>query len=413
MLNNLPRPPVLAVLQQHMDEAGFATVNRQADIWNPVYEKEDLDHTHERIRAHLEGLQVAGKHAIKLAFELLEKWESESEVFLCTYLLNNAESSSENHQYYLTLVEYIEQNEEFIEPASLALTWAQTDSKFVVAKFWWESSSEHLKAAAFNAMITFELANINDVIQTAFNNSSIYLKQRACRIVGEGCYHDFSNDLRSILNEQNAELRYEAAIALTLLNEADQQSWNTLIETLPLFEDEMLQRGIMIWAMFAPPELFQQWYLNHKGKPEQYRSLLWALAYRGDSQYLELITRFIVNNLEPRLAAYVFGHITGLDLDDEEFYLPEEDEDEQDEDDEQDTLDDDSGLVKPDANKIIAWFKSNQGNFSSTENYLAGKPLSESAEEVLEVGTQTQRIQAAAFLTVSKKESYLRDALHR
>ena len=88
--------------------------------------------------------------------------------------------------------------------------------------------------------------------------------------------------------------------------------------------------------------------------------------------------------------------------------MPEDDSDDDEESDEldKDSSDDDSGLAKPDAKKIINWFKSNQENFSSSETYLAGKPLSENAEEILELGTQTQRIQAAAFLTVSQKSNY-------
>ena len=55
---NPNRSPVLAIVQQHCEEAAFCWLRRQDGLWSPVYRREHLARVDQLLDAHLEGLRV-------------------------------------------------------------------------------------------------------------------------------------------------------------------------------------------------------------------------------------------------------------------------------------------------------------------------------------------------------------------
>ena len=78
-------PIIPSIIEQHAEEAAFLWLLRDAAIYQPHYDLEDLVELDERIEAHLDGLRLANNTGWETAQSALS-WEEPGEVFTAAVL---------------------------------------------------------------------------------------------------------------------------------------------------------------------------------------------------------------------------------------------------------------------------------------------------------------------------------------
>ena len=83
----ISRPVNQAILSQHLEEAAFYWLRRQAGVWSPAFDRSEIGRIDGLLDAHLEGLRIAGAVAVEPAIRNLNRWKTADEAFVSTYVL--------------------------------------------------------------------------------------------------------------------------------------------------------------------------------------------------------------------------------------------------------------------------------------------------------------------------------------
>lgn len=400
---NIVRPAVRAVLQQHLEDAAFCWLRRQDALWSPLYSRDELGRIDQILDAHLEGLRVAGVEAIAPALENLDRWQTADEAFVSTYVLAHSPTATALAQLEGALVEV----PELVTGAAAALLWAGSDAALPLLQRWWHSTEAPLRRAALPAAMRHPRVKRSTVVLDSEESADTSLRARAHRAIGEWRLDDFSAQARRGLDDVSARCRLEAAAALSLLGDA--VAADRIAEELPALEGRARRRAVLAWAAGATAPAFAAAFNRLVAQPELHRDLIWALAFRGDGAGLPHLAWWLQFPQHARLAAYAIVHVTGLDLEDQGLWLDDDsDEDEhrneKDDDsaddihghaDEGDELDEDDGLLEPDAAGLVAWVERQGDRFVAGQRYLAGEMMENVDISTVPEATQPQRWQLA------------------
>lgn len=388
----LKRPVNRSILNQHVEDTSFCWLRRQEALWRPSYRSPHQQRLDQLLDAHLEGLRIASSASLPIALNNLKRWETADEMFTSTYIMLQQDGEVDWEPLETILKECPSSS----HGATAALLWNTTESTYACLKRWTNSTEPSLRAAATSA-IAIRHANGSLESRTAWvlerlEDPSNAARARALRCIGEWNLSSLARYLHTAATDNDPLCRFESAYAMTWLRM--EQGGSTLLETLPLMTGTKKRRGLLVLALTATTNDFNQWLHSIENQPDSQRDMIWALAFRGDNYALDRLLKLIQIPAYSRLTAYAICHITGLDLDEQGLWHPDAQNDP-----EASYFSEDDGLLIPDPKLLAAWVKRIQTTIPKSTCWLAGKAMTlENAKTVLQTGWQPQRWQAAFII---------------
>lgn len=389
---------VREILRQHIEDASYLWSHRSGNLWSPIFFREHMVRLDNKLDANLEGLRIAGVNAVEQSLKNLMRWQTPEEAFVVTYILAHINDTDA----MTTLEEQLVKKPTLSNGAAAALLWAEPTVTESIIDRWWFSEHDVLRQSAIPAAIIHPELDMETFIQQSAQDAFPGVRLKAYRAIGEWCMSRYRCILEKGIEESNIFCRAEAAASLALLG--DTSVIHFLPDVFQFFQHSRLSRYLLIWSTLCSQPQFESWLAHCNGK-EEYRSMLWALAFRGQASSLTELKKFIQYGYEPALATYIVSHITGVDLEEEgllEIIGPED----------KDDLDDEAnpyeaGIPSPNVDAIISWIDKHTDDFPPDCCCIAGSPIKDLAGDIFNSGTQPQRWQAALHLTLDGKKGAL------
>jgi len=396
------------IVEQHREETAHLLIQR----WNLLTGSDvrlwALVRLDERLAAHVDGLRVAGKFGMELA------WNAAVEQGFCgpdsfaAFLLSLEQKNVDGFMQAL------------VETPSPAAT------KVAAAAYGWTSSQflqgtiKNLLASdiPFYRQIGITACALHRVdpgaaLSSATQDENIPLRARALKTAGELGRSDLLPLCEALVTHQDAAIRFWAAWSTALMGSQNSvaclgefglqpgpHQWralNLLLKALPVPEAHVYLQTVSQSIQQHPTDL---------------RALIHGASVTGDPFYIPWLIKQMDDLKLTRLAGEAFSFITGLDL----AYLdltrtPPEDFESGPNDDPDDPnvdLDPDDNLPWPDPVKIAQWWQQNQQRFQNGSRYFMGAPVTrQHCIHVLKEGYQRQRIAAAQYLCLLQPGSVL------
>lgn len=397
----LQRPVNHHILSQHIEEAAFCWLRRQEALWRPSYRCSHLQRLDQLLDAHLEGLRVAGPAALPIAIGNLERWKTPDEVFACTYTLLQQGSAVD----WSALERVLEARPATAKGAAAALIWSSTSIAEDCLKRWGDSTIAALRAASASAFAVTFGSDVPSVHSTwlakALADTSATVRARALRCIGEWRLPAQAKHLQAAFNGDEPLCRFESAYAMAWLGMPEADA--ALLETLPLMQGSRQRRALLLFALTAQPNAFESWIQQAQADPAQCRALIWSLAFRGNALALTKLLEYLHTPQYARLAGYAIAHITGLDMDEQGLWKPEDQHAE-------DTphFSEDDGLLVPDVERLTDWVTRYTASMSRGAYLLGGQNMHpDHARPLLQAGWQPQRWQASVLLDMADRRQQL------
>jgi len=398
---------VPAIVRQHIDDASYLWSHRSSNLWSPLFSRQHMVRLDHKLDANLEGLRIAGANGVEQSCKNLERWQTPEDAFVVLYILAHIDNAEAMAKLEAQLVE----KPVLSNGAAAALLWAAPSIAQPVIDRWWFSEHDVLRLAAIPAAIVHPDIDMEAFIRQSAEDASPGVRLKAYRGIGEWRLHKFKDILALGVEESNIFCRAEAAASLALLG--DSSKLHILPGVFHYFQHNRLRRYLLVWSALSSPEQFESWFIRYRGKKEQYRDALWALAFHGRGASLARLRSFIQHGYEVTLAAYVVSHITGVDLESEGLLLTPGNSDDDDRQDAKKPYD--VGLLTPDSDGVIDWIDKHMSDYPADRCNIAGGEVSTLADQIFHAGTQPQRWQAALYLTLDDQAgalpSLLRPAL--
>jgi len=387
----LRRPVISHILGQHAEEAAFYWLRRQEALWRPSYRCSHQQRLDQLLDAHLEGLRVAAPAALPIVLDNLQRWKTPDEVFASTYTLLHGGAVD-----WSPLERVLEAQPSSASGAAAALIWSPGPEAQACMQRWSESAIPALRAAAAAA---YAVLHANDSpaargawLEKTLSDPASQVHARALRCIGEWRLPELAENIYKAWTGKDTLCRFESAYAMAWLGLA--QADAAMLETLPHMQGNRQRRAALLFALTAQPEAFTTWVQQAQADPVQSRLLIWSLAFRGDAFALTKLLEYLYMPHLTQLAAYAICHVTGLDLDKEGLWRPEEQNDPQ-----APHYSEDDGLLVADTAPLVDWVQRYIASMPRGSRRLAGKDMSpENAQPLLLSGWQPQRWQAAFVL---------------
>lgn len=387
----LRRPVIPHILTQHAEEAAFCWLRRQEALWRPSYRCSHQQRLDQLLDAHLEGLRVAAPAALPIVLDNLQRWKTPDEVFASTYVLLHGGAVD-----WSPLEHVLEAQPSAAKGAAAALIWSPGPAAQACMQRWSESVIPTLRAAAAAA---YAVLNVDDNlaarsawVELTLADPASQVRARALRCIGEWRLPVLAAHLQKAWAEEDVLCRFESAYAMAWLGFP--QADAAMLETLPHMQGNRQRRAALLFALTAHPEAFSAWVQQAQADTAQGRALIWSLAFRGNAFALTKLLEYL--HLPPltQLAAYAICHITGLDLDEQGFWRPEDQNAPQ-----TPHYSEDDGLLVADVERLVEWVRSYLASMPREACLLAGKDMNpENVQPLLQGGWQPQRWQAAVVL---------------
>jgi uncharacterized protein (TIGR02270 family) len=411
----LARPPVMAVVQQHAEEAAVLRQVRAVLVRSPHVQLHRLQRLDERIAAHLDGLAVAGTAGMQVLEAALESPTPGVVFALSVCALQSRDAP------WLTRL------------AALAAALPEAERGFLSALGWVTSedlqgtvrallgSHEPIHRAWGLTACAMHKVDPGPALTSAIASPDLRLRASAWRVAGQMGRRDLADAARQVLTRQPASPPADdqavmaaqdadqgmAAWALTLWGMgANDRVRQTLIKPLP--EQALPCEAAQRLAIMAAPidwgrdQVRELAPLAESSKPHLRRMIRMA-GWVGDPQVVPWLIHHMADDAWARLAGEAFSMITGADLAllDLERKPPEgaepgpndkpEDADV--------AMDEDDSLPWPDQARVQTWWQAQASRFVVGQRYFAGEPPGTAhAVHVLKTAGQRQRIVAAEYL---------------
>lgn len=397
------------VIEEHAEEAAFLWQQREAAVYAPDYDIEELTGADERLEAHLDGLRIGGEKSWEICKEL--GWDLPGEYFTGMSIALRLSKSD----YVNEVLEEAEGDEDATRGIISALGWVKPQTLRGLIKTLLLSDSAYRKLIGIGACAVHR-ARATTQLEKALYETDEALLSRSLKAAGELGQVSSLSLVQKHLDHPNDACRFEAARSTVLLGD------RSALKILSLFavSDNPFRRQAMDVALRAMESAeAKNWIRNLAANKAQLRYALIASGIQGDPAFLPALMRQFENEEFARVAGEAFEMITGLNIFRESLEVipdvPETAEDDPNEaeqiDDELDTdLDDDDeelgedeGLIIPDPDKMKPWYEANKDRFEPGQRYLCGQPVSpESCSGILLTGQQRQRTAAAIELVLAQ-----------
>ena len=386
---------VPAVVSQHAEDAAFQWILRDAAVRQPHYSLEDLVRLDDRLVANLDGLSIAGEPGWDIVNEQLAL-AGEGEVFMAAVLALESGDTDRWEDVLSVGAESIE----LARPVTSALGWlpfAGVEAR-VLELLESDVPLRRRVGVAASAIHRREPASLPELL----TRDEPVVQARALRLVGELGLGDLASVCERHLNADDVECQFSAAWSAARFKSAGALS--TLRE-MAESGSVYAERSADLAARTMERSDALAWQKQLAADTKHLRLACVAAGAIGDPSLVPWLIETAEVDAVARPAGAAISSITGLDLayEDLERDWPEGFESGPTEDalDENVALDDDENLPWPASDLLKSWWGTNGGQYQVDTRYLCGQPISaDSCQEVLKVGTQTQRAAAALELAL-------------
>ncbi|WP_435635755.1 TIGR02270 family protein [Pseudomonas solani] len=386
--------PVLRVLDQHAEEAGFLAGLRDYAVRAPHYDLKHLRTLDGRIEAHLDGLLIAGLKGLDLLLKGLHPLAT-GEVFAATALAFMAG----NGPALSTLAEHLRKAPDGERAFTAALGWLEWDK----VEPWTErllASQEPLFRRLGLAACGMHRRDPGPALIAGLSHADPGVLARAARTAGELRRRDLMQAIRAHRLHADEAVRFWANWATVQMGDEEALGpLRLLAEQQGMFRLRALN-ALLCWQ---PREASIAWLRGLMQSPQHRRLVIQATGLFGDPVTVPWLIQQMGDLPHARVAGEAFTLITGADLAELDLELkvyPDYDAGPTDDPDDPNVdMDPDTDLAWPDPARVEAWWQANQERFTKGTGYLLGQPLSEArCLEVLKTGYQRQRVAAACAL---------------
>ncbi|PTR08975.1 uncharacterized protein (TIGR02270 family) [Nitrosospira sp. Nsp5] len=386
--------PIPHIIQQHAEEAAHLRHMRSTLVSAPHVKLHHLRRLDDRLAAHLDGLAVAGEYGSNACEAALES-PGIGEVFAATVR---------------AIMEKDERRLDKLFALAGAVPKAQPG---LISAFGWVSAPylEGTVATLLASMEPFRRqtgitacvmhrVDPGATLTQSLTHSEPSLRARALRAVGELGQRDLLVSCLSVLEDEDAGVRFWAAWSAVLLGNREKAV--KVLESFLLLPNAYRERALRLLLKVLDLPSAQQLLKTVAQDPNK-RLVIQGAGIAGDPYYIPWLIKQMEDLKLTRVAGESFSFITGLDLAylDLERKPPEGVEFGPNDDPEDDNvaMDEDDSLPWPDPVKIQAWWDANKSCFTNGVRYFMGAPVTrEHCIHVLKEGYQRQRIAAAEYL---------------
>ena len=396
---NMNKPTLLPVFCQHAEEVAFLWTLRDAAVYAPHYDLDDLATHDHRVEAHVDGLRVAADAGWELVLEAAERHKEAGEAFAAGVLA-------------------MESRDKAKIDAVLKLTEAERESqRGLISALGWVGR-EALKGTGLEllsggpafrrrlgiAACAVQRVDPGETLGRALADDDPALRACALRAAGQLGRVDLLPALLERLDDADPSCAFRAAWSAVRLG--DRKAALQRLALLALADDSPFQPAA---AEIAPRAMAggqaRELLGSQARNPKRRRAVIRAVGASGDPHYVPWLIRQMETVEVARVAGEAFAMITGADLayEDLERDWPEGFEAGPTEDpaDENVDLDPDEDLPWPEPERVQAWWQARAGQFEAGRRYLAGRPVEAAGcREVLAAGFQRQRRAAALELAL-------------
>jgi len=400
IIPTLEKPIIQDIVYRHAEDAAFLWLQRDRAVRAADTYLEDIQTIDQKIRPHVNGLQVAGLAGWQTAWEALQQFTEPGEMFVASVVALTSVDESRLQQL-LTVID-----DESTTQRGLLSACAWCEEKYVipVVKRFFQSESPQQHEVGI-AACALRRTNPGDVIRSALTQQHLGLQVRALRAVGELGLREYAHHLQDVLAHQEGDSHFWAAWSLVLLGDrgpALEQLCHIMQNTQHPHQSRALSLAIRALSFDHACYYLNQMGINQVGKyDELLRQTIDACGTLGAPECIPWLIQCMGNVALARAAGAAFSRITGVLLDqdglkDESPCIDSDDDDR------------DSDYQWPDANKIERWWQSHQTIYEPRQRYLSGQRLDrEHMLHVLEKGTQLVRRGAAMDLMLSGHHTFL------
>jgi uncharacterized protein (TIGR02270 family) len=398
---------------RHAEDAAFYWNQRNSKTHSPILRFNRLIHFDRVLKAHLDGLRIAGDIGWESALKNLQRWKGAGEAFVA-YVLAIGAGDKLRLQ---ALWEVVEKNPEVMQEGLIsALGWVPEETAVQWMDYWLPLTNyPRLQQIALRAFAIRRLEP-DVALDGFFASADAGVREAACILAGCAKLNQYAAQLQSARKDPAREVSEAAAVALLLLGRGAEVlqdlwkaslHWNEVANNSKGWTKTVATRRVEAAARYIglalPP--------SHEGIHELMEKLpsrqaLIVLAHHGDPATIPWIISAMARKGLARQAGWAFTMVTGVDLDAQRLTaLPPASDDGADE-----RLvplhDPDVGLSWPHPASADAWWRENGKQYVGGMRLLLGRSASDPDHciDVLDRGTQAERWAAAMNLAMHQTD---------
>lgn len=386
------------IIDQHVEEASFLWLLRQAAIWAPHYLLADLIRLEGRVEAHLDGIRVAGTAGWSVCRQALESIGEPGEVFAAAVLAFEDGDSSKIE----AVRGAVDAKPETAEALASALGWMRPEHAAPHVKSLLAAESTVLQRAGIVAA-TLHRHNPGPALMRALGSPDPLLGIQAMRSAAELGLVDMHLAIRANLKADDTRRRFWAAWATVLLT-GHRDGVGTL-QALAETGGPFAERAAALAMRKLPLTEARLWHKRMAAVPTRCRATIAGIGALGDPAAVPWLIEQMTTPPLARVAGEAVSMITGVHIayDKLEGQKPDDfhagpTEDPADDD---VAMDADEHLAWPAQALVQAWWGKRRGDFARDTRHLVGRPVTaESLHVTLRQAYQRQRNAAAIELAL-------------
>lgn len=395
--NELLRPSVPVVLDQHVEEAAHLRHVRSVQVRAPHVRLMNLERLDERIAAHLDGIAVAGEAGAVRCRQALAS-PSSGTLFVATVGALEARDMARLD----ALLDVGQALPETVPGLLSAFGWVTPGCLRGVTAALLDSPQAWRREAGLAAC---ELQGVDpqEAVRPALAAAAPVLRRRALRVAGRLGRRDLLQACVDALDD--GECAFEAARAALLLG--DRRAALPALEAHAAGGGPFAPSALALVLLALPGERAREHLARLAQDAGGARTVVRGIGLVGDPHFVPWLVARMDDPALARAAGESFALLTGLDLAylDLERPVPPEvpagpTDDPQDGD---VAMDEDESLPWPDPGRIAAWWQANALRFPAGGRFFMGaQPSPAHCMTVLRQGFQRQRQVAAVHLCLAK-----------
>ncbi|NND92027.1 MAG: TIGR02270 family protein [Granulosicoccus sp.] len=397
---------VESVIYQHAENVCSLWLQRQHAVEEPHYSFTDIVHLDNRLDANLEGLRVAGSHALTFIDEMMDAGD-EGACF-AKALLSLEAGDRKTFSELIELAGAPDSNHQLLKELESALAWAKPE--------YLKESVKALLSATDSASIILGLRTCAShnrdpgvFLDTHFRSNDPAVRAAVINVAADRAIVEFRHRLSNSVASDTELEQYERGRALAMFGE--QQKAREILQALALGDSSFNSSATALVMLLDDANASRSLLKKLDALPERERDVVRGFGLIGDPGAMDwLIAKTSIPVLS-RLSGGAITMISGIDLADadlETLQAPDGFEDgglnDSPEDDNVD-LDEDEDLPWPDPELVAAWWNSSP-KLPAGKRFLDGREkIQAELMHVLRHGMQRQRNAAAMSLALLKPES--------
>ena len=395
------------IVYQHAENVCSLWSTRQSAVDQPHYSYFDLLHLDSRVDANLDGLRIAGHHAVPFIEEMIAA-EDEGAYFTRAVLaLEGGDATA-----FSDLVDIGEGSQQVMIELESALAWVEPGFLKNIAK---QLLTSDLDAAVILGLKTCASHNrdpgiyLDKHLRSANANVRCTVMHVAANLGQKQFSYQFSGDYQCY----TAKETFERARALAMLGQ--QGAARAILRSIALGDTEFNADAVNLYVQITDSSSGRELLKTLDGVSGRERDVVRGFGLLGDPVAMDwLIQKTQIPEIS-RLAGGAITTITGIDLAEQDLEMLEVPEGfadggvNDDPGDDNVALDEDDDLPWPDPDRVAAWW-GNSEKLPVGRFFLGGREKIQSGlSDVLRSGMQRQRKAAAFSLAVLNPESKYQD----